>query len=313
VPVFRIRPAGFLVSVLLCACAALPAAAQQVSFNLSPDEDLVTYSYVFKDHGLKDVSFAFIMPRENVLASAVDFDPANTEAMRRRVIQTVQRYAKGYERTLSMQVMFDDKDRMTVYGNFRTPGERERMTQAAETIRRRAIFDYMQENMVTFGPYEQLVPDVARAASENAKYLTPLVPALEKLAVRANQRDMANLVAAFVQAIPAPQRGVAAFSLPLSTLTLNKGSYASKAAAYAAIMRAVYPDLRMITLNLRERTYVGLMIPERTGDYTLRVYDQTFVIVDPNPQRPMEAGTVSYRAHTRDEYTYFEIPRAHNN
>ncbi|MBI1363670.1 MAG: hypothetical protein GC134_06765 [Proteobacteria bacterium] len=288
---------------------AASAQAQQTDFKMDPGEETVTYTYQWKDQYDTDQNLSFVMPKENVLASALDFDQSGIEHMRKRVHMAIQRYAKGYKHRMGLEVQFDDADRLVVYGNFKTQGERDRMVAALENLRQRTMYEYMQENMVTMGPYDQLVPDVARVSHEYAKFFTPLVPELNKKVGTASDRSMANFVAGLVQTIPSPKKGFTRFTLPLSTMTLNRGSYASKAAVYGAIMRALYPQMRMITLNLKDRIYIGLAIQPRDTDYTLKVYDNTFVIVDPNTGRPLEVGNVAFKADEKEQYTYFEIPR----
>jgi len=286
-----------------------PAQAEQSHFLLTPGDDTVTYAYAWKDQFGNAQDLSFVMPKENVLKSALDFDQSGIDHMKRRVEKAVERYAKGYRNRMNLQVQFDEKDKMHVYGNFKTQGERERMTAALENLRRRTIYEYMEENMVTFGPYQELVPDVARVAAEYAKYFVPVIPAATQKVAKANQRGMANFLLGLIQTIPMPDKRTAHFTLPLSTMTLNKGRHASKAAAYAALMRAMYPELRMITLNMRDKVYIGLDIPARESDYTLQVYDHTFVIADPAAPRPIEVGEVTVKAGDNDQYTYFEVPR----
>ncbi|MDP2310400.1 MAG: hypothetical protein Q8P18_30565 [Pseudomonadota bacterium] len=124
----------------------------------------------------------------------------------------------------------------------------------------------------------QLQYDHARMAAEGAPALLPLAAALGPAT---DTRAFAERALALVQGIPAEPLTRDTFGTPLTVLRDQHGDCDEKSTLYAALIRAVAPDLPMAILTMKDHAIVGLGLPALAGDRTVTVGGTAWVVADP--------------------------------
>lgn len=147
---------------------------------------------------------------------------------------------------------------------------------------------------------EAIKPDHVRYIHESTMALIPLSQAFyDQLQQNSDARSYMNLLLGWVQNIPydtledRSESHGSGFSPPFSLLSQNKGDCDSKAVLTASVVRAFLPSTPMVLVLLEEHALLGIALPPRAGDRTIRQNNTTYVLFDPTGPALLPFGKVS--------------------
>jgi transglutaminase-like putative cysteine protease len=144
---------------------------------------------------------------------------------------------------------------------------------------------YYHERLYKVLDDRRLRPDYARIAQESLEDLRPVADAVSALTRGRPPREGLNRLLLFLQTIPYDRlddRATdAGFLLPLVLLAENRGDCDSKAVAFAALARLLYPDVPSALVLVPQHAFVALGLPPARGDRTLRHGGREWVLAEP--------------------------------
>ena len=101
------------------------------------------------------------------------------------------------------------------------------------------------------------------------------------------KREAINYALHFLQSIPYSRlksrdgKGLLGFVAPLTLLDLNRGDCDTKSTALAALLRNLFPTLKMKMVLVPGHAFLAIDLPARRGDDTLVVDGHRYVVVEP--------------------------------
>jgi hypothetical protein len=144
---------------------------------------------------------------------------------------------------------------------------------------------YYHERLYKVLDDRRLRPDYARIAQESLEDLRPVADAVSALTRGRPPREGLTRLLLFLQTIPYDRlddRATdAGFLLPLVLLAENRGDCDSKAVAFAALARLLYPDVPSALVLVPQHAFVALGLPPARGDRTLRHGGREWVLAEP--------------------------------
>lgn len=177
---------------------------------------------------------------------------------------------------------------------------------AAATAERERLYAMLlaEHHLGRVGP-GQLQYDHARIAAESAPLLAPLATALGPAT---DTRAFAERALALVQGIPYEKVTRDTFAPPLALLREQHGDCDEKSTLYAALIRAVAPELPLAILTMRDHAIVGLGLPAGVGDRTVTVEGTAWVIADPAGPNLHPLGRLGSRTDLTDQLSVRVVP-----
>lgn len=130
-------------------------------------------------------------------------------------------------------------------------------------------------------------PDHRRFAEESLDSLTPIVGAINQKMPNAGARQVANFLLGWIQSIPYNtmesriESNGAGFLPPLKVLDRNQGDCDSKVTLMAAIMKKMFPNLRMAIIYIPKHAVLGLNISHLQQDYRVTIDGLDYTIAEP--------------------------------
>ena len=162
------------------------------------------------------------------------------------------------------------------------------------------LFKHYYTEYMTPLNQEAIKPDHVRYIRESTLALIPLSQAFyEQLQQNSDARDYMNLLLGWVQNIPyntledRSESHGSGFSPPFTLLSQNKGDCDSKAVLTASIVRAFLPTTPMVLVLLEEHALLGIALPPRASDKTIKQNGITYVMFDPTGPALLPFGEVS--------------------
>ena len=156
-------------------------------------------------------------------------------------------------------------------------------------------------------------PDHRRFAEESLDSLTPVVEAIQAKMPNAGARQVANYLLSWIQSIPYNtmesriESNGAGFLPPLKVLDRNQGDCDSKVTLMAAIMKRMFPNLRMAIIYIPKHAVLGLNISHLQQDYRVTIDGLDYTIAEPvgpalmplaeaadSSKRYLESGSYQY-------------------
>lgn len=173
-----------------------------------------------------------------------------------------------------------------------------------ESVRDDALDDYLAQNYYvrykTPMHKNAVKPDHLRYIKDFTFALIPLSQAFyDKLAQQSDARDYFNLLLSWVQSIPynalddRVSSNGSGFVPPNTLLVNNKGDCDSKSVLTASITRAFLPSTPMVLILLRDHALLGVALPKKAGDKTIKYDGVTYVLMEPTGPAQFPFGQVS--------------------
>ncbi|MCP5405039.1 MAG: hypothetical protein H6922_02305 [Pseudomonadaceae bacterium] len=304
---------AFVVMMAVC----LPLWAQQVKFSAKLVGGDVRLSYAWHDVDRQEQTLAFNLPIDDVQRGRSEFRSFDNAAMRDYVFAKVKGYAEAHSGPgLQLEVA-----RTTEGYDVQAKGARSdeidaQMLELAK-VRDAAVEEFMANTLYTRVDARGVMPDHKRIAKRYAPALAPVQAVLARQLRGQDARAVVDYLLGFLQTIPYDQlqnrytSNGAGFQTPYGLLLENKGDCDTKSVALAALLRGLYPTLRITMVYVPNHAFVGVALPRGPADYALKLGNGVFVLADPTGPRLMRLGevdSVALRDLEAGKYSYQEVP-----
>lgn len=278
--------------------------SEQLSFKRQNTDTGWTFTYRWTDLANTPQELNFTLDRK-------DLDKLPEEQPVYRP-QLAQRYAKvellkAAQRIDPRTAHVDIKNvgqELQIQVRSRDDSDAEQIKDQLEAVRDSAFDDYLAKNYyvryTTPMRKNAVKPDHLRYINDFTFALIPLSQALyEKLAVQSDAREYFNLLLSWVQSIPYNalddriSSNGSGFVPPNTLLVNNKGDCDSKSVLTASITRAFLPTTPMVLILLRDHALLGVALPKKAGDKTIKYDGITYVLMEPTGPAQMPFGHVA--------------------
>jgi hypothetical protein len=312
--------------VLLCLLAG-PVVAKQLSFSAKAEGNAVRFSTRWIDVENREQALTFAIPQDDLRRGKDEFRPFDNDEASKRAFTEVQAYA--HRASVGGRVIKVTQN----YKGYDVQAQTQAATQAEadarnreimdelQKVRDKAVADYMADNFYTRVDDTHVMPDHKRIARRYASALTPLAVATRQNLLAQGRgtdpRSAAGYLLGYFQTIPYDtllsrlSSNGTGFKTPYGLISGNKGDCDTKSVAMAAVLRQLYPTLRLTMVYVPDHAFLGMEIPRGPKDYALKLGGSAFVLVDPTGPRLLRVGEVDRKALDDLEagrYSYQEIP-----
>ena len=171
-------------------------------------------------------------------------------------------------------------------------------TQSAklQTLYQQSLTEYLhQEYYIEFDSFHSqqegnqisYKPDHKRFVKESGKTLESVAKALTDKFPRANARTIATFLLSWIQSIPYNRlesrktSNGSGFSPPNRLLANNQGDCDSKVVLMAALMREIFPRLRIAIIYIPEHALIGFNISHIQGDEIIDIDGLDYSLAEP--------------------------------
>jgi hypothetical protein len=103
----------------------------------------------------------------------------------------------------------------------------------------------------------------------------------------------------------------AGFNPPLKLLWENQGDCDSKMTLTAALLRALMPRIKMMLIYIKEHAFIGINIPAKPGEMTIRHDNITYLLADPTGPALLPVGIVGAESELAIVQGQYSIQRFH--
>lgn len=302
----------FILCFLLWVGGVSPGFADSMVFRSYGVAFDLVFSYQFTDQAGQARDVTFRLKKQVVDDSRTLFIPFDQDQANRIVLARLQEKARGY-RGVQPRIRLNEAGfEIAVSGvnaaQINQVGKE--LEQAAEQFKQ----DYYRDHFLIEDHSKQYVlPDHKRLVAYYAPVMAPMARAFDMHGLWQKPRDMTGLLLGFLQSIPyddlqnrATSNG-AGFATPPEMLMDHRGDCDSKAVTLAALLRSLYPSMKMIMVYTPNHAFLGVQVPVRKGDRRLQIDGQDYVLLEPagpaiipvgklaDPsERALEQGTFRY-------------------
>lgn len=311
--------------LLFCLLAGV-AHAGQLSFSAKAEGNAVRFTTRWTDAENREQSLSFAIPQDDLRRGKDEFQAYDNKESAKRAYVAVQTYARlasvngrsvkvtqnyqGYD--IQTQTEAKDEAEAKVINDD--------LMANLKKVQAKAVEDYMVDSFYTRVDDTHVMPDHKRIARRYASALTPLAVATRQSLLAQGMgtdvRSAAAYLLGYFQSIPYDtllsrrSSNGAGFKTPYGLITGNKGDCDTKSVAMAAVLRQLYPTLRITMVYVPDHAFLGVAIPRGPRDYALNLGGTPFVLVDPTGPRLLKVGEVDSKALDDLEagrYSYQEI------
>lgn len=294
--------------------------AEQVSFKSRVVGNVVRFDYVWRDAAKQTRKLAFTLPVEDLQRGQQEFRPFDNAAMNEAGFKAVQDYATTHSvgrlklkvsRTFNgFEVEAEGPQSAASQGVLKSHME------AMQKARLAGMDEYIRTAYYSRVSEGNVMPDHKRIVQRYGPALAPVQAAIKQATRGMPPREVVNFIMGFLQSIPYDllnsryTSNGAGFQTPYGLLTGNKGDCDTKAVALLALLRGIYPNIRLTMVYVPEHAFVGLALPRGPQDYALNLKGQAFVLADPTGPRELKLGEVdsSYLGDLEGgKYSYQEV------
>lgn len=315
-----------LSSLLLIFCLlAGTAVAKQTSFSAKAVGADVRFTTRWIDIDNREQELAYSIPQEDLRRGRDEFRPFDNAEAANRAYRAVEAYARAAStegRIIKLSRTFQGYDlSIQSPGGPEVDGANQEVMIKLGEVRDKAMADYMSDSFYTRVDDTHVMPDHKRIARRYASALTPLAVAARKALLAqgmgVDPRAAAGYLLGYFQSIPYDTLlsrytgNGAGFQTPYGLLMENRGDCDTKSVAMAAVMRQLYPSLRLTMVYVPDHAFLGMAVPRGPKDYALNLGGTPFVLIDPTGPRLLGVGEVDSKALDDLEagrYSYQEIP-----
>ena len=273
-----------LSALLLGALWAPLAGAKQLGFSLSYTADQALMSYRWRDAQGATQAVQLQVPQTLLQQAMQAFKPWDNLAINQAIaaelkVLPLPRGAHSQIEATATGIS------LRVEGPKGVAEKALRQLEAKATQQREAA---IEKNFYTRAQAQALMPDHPRLVGFSQASLQPLAVALAPLLLGRDIRTQMNTALNFFQTIPyagAADRQTAAgagYVLPLRLMAENKGDCDSKAVAFLALAKNLWPQLPLVMVYTPYHALVGLGgVPMVAGDTAIEVSGQRYILAEP--------------------------------
>ncbi len=295
--------------------------AEQLGFAARAVGNQIQFDYRWRDPNAHENTLKFRLPIDDLRRGQAEFRPFNNAAANEASYRAVLDYAAAKstpDLTISLTRTASGYEINTEgYARPDTDAVMKAHMAAMAALRDTAFRAYISDTLYTQVDETHVMPNHAFIAKRYAPALAPMQVAIARDVRGLDARGVANYIMHFLQSIPYDQlqdrrtSNGAGFQTPYGLLTGNKGDCDTKAVAMAALLRGLFPTLRITILYVPEHAFVGVALPQTPTDYALRLEGTVFVLADPTGPQILRLGQVDSRALAdleAGQYSYREVP-----
>lgn len=306
-----------IIFLLVCAVLAWPAAAKQTHFSKAYRGAEIRFTYQWYDAFKKPQKLNFSLNINDVNQAKKEFQAFDNKKGNALAYEAVQNYIKPYN-TNGREVRLVRK-----YGGFDVEGKGYGSADFAaiqrniQRVQKEAYDTYISTSYYTYLDDKTIMPDHKRIAKRYVRAMAPVAAAIRAQTQGKSPREVINYTLAFLQNIPYDQlqsrytSNGAGFQTPYALLETNRGDCDTKAVAMAAIMRNLFPRVRMIMVYVPKHAFIGFAFKPGAGDKTLKAGATTYVLADPTGPSIVPIGVAdsqSLAGIRNGQYSYQEVP-----
>ncbi len=274
------------------AAAGLPA--RQLSFRRRPANGAIEFSYSLLDFAGRKQNIAFALPSEVVQQARRQIVFSETAISRH--VEAALRDA-ALQQSLDISIRFNRRDGGFGWSIEGRPDQVEVAMTALKAEEQRAVQDYLERNFLA-SQGNLVSPDYARLVAHYHPIVDPAAQAVAAAEIAGGTAGRLDLALALIQTIPYDElrtRDVESgfdFVTPPTLFETNKGDCDSKAVALAALLRSLLPAARTIMVLLPRHAVLGIDLPARGGDRTLRHEGRQYLLMEAAGPAPYRVGTL---------------------
>jgi transglutaminase-like putative cysteine protease len=266
-----------------------------IAWRIAPPDDFAERQRALYDRVMADELGAIrsAFPRAKIVT---DGEGYRLEAPSRETLAAIQQRistAQGRANAALERLAEEERSRMAL-SSADIDESLQREIRQIETDVRALEADYYHERLYKVLDDRRLRPDYALIAQESLVDLRPVADALAALTTGLPPREGLNRLLLFLQTIRYDRlddRATdAGFLLPLVLLADNRGDCDSKAVAFAALARLLYPDVPSALVLVPQHAFVALGLPPARGDRSLRHGGREWVLAEPVGPHVMPVG-----------------------
>ena len=305
---------------LVFLCVHLTSFAQQLSFNKSKQNKMMSFNYTWTDHQEQTIDISFALP----------LDQLNKQIHRRFVPDVAQQYVyiellKAARKINPKQASVKVQHRgqaLQIQVTSRSNDLLVKWQRLMKQSQEKALEQYLQESYYShFHSHlgqKAVKPDHLRYIAENAATLAPVAKALyNTLPNNSARRVYVNLLLSWVQSIPYNElknrltSNGAGYLPPLSVVANNQGDCDSKTVLMASLLRSILPTLKMSMVFLPNHALLAIELPFRSQGQTLYINGTSYVLMEPTGPAKTPLGEIaasSARYIAGNTYSVEEVP-----
>lgn len=298
----------------LCLCLILSLhkvswADGQEKFEKSFSNDNIELSYQWRDHFNVSRTIEFSLPKDKVQDQYRSVKKYMPEIVQRYVYIELMKKAQQIDpREASVRIKKVGKD-FNIEVSSQSPEMLQKWRETMYTNQDDAYTKYLYENYYT--RYQNhlgqtgIKPDHLRYLKESRELLIPVAQAFfDSLGKGGDTRDYVGLLLSWIQSIPynvLEDRLVsngAGYSSPIEVLTSNLGDCDSKTTLAAALMRALFPNLKMAILYLPNHALLAANFATKDHDNFIEIDGYKYVLLEPTGPALLNIGQVANKSGT---------------
>lgn len=266
-----------------------------------------TFSYSWQDQQDKQQTFSFTYSNDQLFNHYRRFKAFNTQeyldTIHIKVINTIKQFdSRKYTlttnrkaRSIEYKVESDDAELLKEVES--------RVEQAKQQARKSYLKKHFYADMIASWAKDAVRPDVPRFVKESYSYITPISQAIkDKFGPNARPKTVINFVISWLQAMPVeplPDRFYKSgeqFKPPLKLVRQNYGDVDSKSVLAAALLKAIYPRLRIAIITTPHHSILGLNLPIRKGEKFIDINGLKYLLVETQGPTQQSLATVNDRS-----------------
>ena len=145
-------------------------------------------------------------------------------------------------------------------------------------------------------------PDHRRFIEESGASLQPVIDAINELMPRASARNVAKFILPWIQNMPynemesRTESNGAGFLPPIKVVDLNRGDCDSKVSLMAALLKHMYPRLRIAIIYIPNHALIGFNVSHLQEDYTLDIDGLDYTLAEPVGPDMIKFADISQRS-----------------
>ncbi len=293
--------------VILCYC----------NLTLANDGTQKKFEYQWHDHQDKPLTLSFSLDKTTVNSHFRRFKRFNqTEAFEYVHYQVLKSLAQFDPRQL--MVTFDKQNGAI---NYQLSGSDQAILTEAQQIltseKQAALARYLESQYyIQFSsPWQTnaIKPDHIRFINESIEDLEPIKAEIIKRYKNTRPQTVINFILSWVQSIPyetledKTRTSGLGFNPPLKMLSHNQGDCDSKSVMAAALIKAIYPNLKIAFIVLPEHALIGIHLPVKKGEKFIDIDGLKYILAEPTGPNKMPISIIdddSWRHIQSGQFSY---------
>lgn len=311
-------------TALIFALLPVLSEAQQISFDKKYRGADIHFDYRWQDMHGRSQSLGFKLDGRTLKRGEKEFDTFDTRAANDYAYTKIKDYVRDFNQKspkpgARMKLLPLTGGYDIEFYNMAT-SEIQRQKDYLFELQEKSFKRYEFKSFyTTFESRGQkfVMPDHRRIAKRYVKAMQPVAQAIEKATQGLSARQKINYALNFIQSIPYDQllsrytSNGAGFQTPYGLLSSNKGDCDTKSVALAAVLRSLFPNVRLMMVYTPGHAFLGFNFQQGQGDYALKINGTTFVLAEPAGPGLAGVGIISSDSRRRLEqgrYSYQEVP-----